>query len=87
MNDPCGRFFIAKDMNGDFVFTITDVWLIAKYIWLLPAKAVVYLFENSPSWARFFEITCSTGESLGGAIFSLFVWGVVLAFISVASDN
>ncbi len=83
MNDYCGRFHFAKDMNGDFVFSISDVWLMIKFIWLLPAKAVVGLMHSTPTWAAFFEIDCSTGESWGGGIFSLFAWFVILALVGV----
>ena len=86
MNDYCERFHIVKDMNGDLVFSISDVWLIIKFIWLLPAKAVVGFAHYQPKMAAFFEIDCSTGESWGGGIFSLFVWFVVLALIGWAQD-
>lgn len=81
MDDYCQRFHIVKDMNGDLVFTISDVWLMIKFIWLLPAKAVAGLMQSSPEWAAFFEIACSTGESWGGGIFSLVGWFVILALV------
>ena len=87
MNDYCARFHIVKDMNGDLVFSISDVWLIIKFIWLLPAKAVVGFSHNVSAWATFFEIDCSTGESWGGGIFSLFVWFVVLGLIGWAANE
>lgn len=84
MNDYCERFHFVKDMNGDLVFSISDVWLIIEFIWLLPAKVVVSLAHNQPKLAAFFEIDCSTGNSWGGGIFSLFVWFVVLGLIGWA---
>ena len=84
MTDYCGRFHIVKDMNGDQVFSISDVWLIVKFLWLLPAKAVVGLSQTFPVLAAFFEINCSTGESWGGGIFSLFGWlAALIVFVSV----
>jgi hypothetical protein len=87
MNEYCGRFFLATDMNGDFLFTISDVWLIAKFIWLLPSKAVVGLLHNSPEIATFFEIGCSTGEGFGGAVFSFFAWFIGLLLIGIAIER
>lgn len=74
LNDHCGRFHIGTDMNGDLVFSISDVWLLVKFIWLLPAKAVVGLAQSVDVLAAFLEIHCSTGESWGGGVFSLFGW-------------
>lgn len=79
MNEFCGRFYLAWDMNGDLAFTISDIWLIAAFVWLLPAKAVVG-FLHSTKLAAFFEISCSTGEGIGGAVFSLFVWFLLISF-------
>ena len=86
MTDYCERFHIVKDMNGDGMFSISDVWLIIKFIWWLPAKAVVYMAQGS-TLAAFFEVTCSTGESWGGGIFSLAAWFFAFVLIAVATDN
>ena len=85
MKDYCERFHFVKDMNGDFVFSISDVWLIVKFIWLLPAKVVMYVVENQPAMATFFEIDCSTGESWGGGFFSLIAWIIVLTIVIFGS--
>ncbi len=87
MNEYCGRFFIVMDMNGDLAFTISDVWLIGKFIWLLPAKVVIGVLHSIPQFAAFFEIGCGTGEGWGGAIFSLFVWFIVYAIAGVAIEG
>lgn len=81
MSDWCGRFYFARDMNGDQIFSISDVWLMIKYVWLLPAKAVIDFVQSNPLSAEFFEVNCSTGESWGGAIFSAFIWFVVLSIV------
>lgn len=83
MTDYCGRFHFVKDMNGDFAFTISDVWLMIKYVWLLPTKAVMAMIESVPKWATFFEISCSTGESWGGGIFALFGWILILVLVGM----
>ncbi len=57
-NDWCERFHFAQDMNGDLVFSISDVWLMTEYVLLLPAKIVVNFVKSKPEWARFFEINC-----------------------------
>jgi hypothetical protein len=81
MKDLCGRFHFAKDMNGDFVFTISDVWLMIKFVWLLPVKAVLALIETDSKWMTFFEVDCSTGESWGGGILAFFGWIAILVLI------
>lgn len=78
MTDSCGRFHFVKDMNGDGVFSISDVWLVIEVIWLLPAKVAVSVAQMSPALTTFLEINCSTGESWGGGIFSLITWYLVL---------
>jgi len=78
MKDYCGLFRFSKDMNADQVFSITDVWLIIKFIWLLPAKIIMFLVHNSPKLSAFFEVDCSTGNSWGGGIFALFGWIVII---------
>lgn len=78
MNDFCGRFHFAKDMNGDLMFTISDIWLMIKFIWLLPAKAIMALIDNSPQLVTFFEATCAMGDSWGGGVLSFFGWLVIL---------
>ena len=87
MTDYCGRFHLVIDMNGDGVFSISDVWLMLKFLWLLPAKVVVSLALAYPGLATFFEINCSTGESWGGGIFSLVAWFFALLLIGLAQNN
>lgn len=87
MTDYCERFHIVKDMNGDGMFTISDVWLIIKFIWLLPTKAVVGMAQNFPTLATFFEINCSMGESWGGGIFSLAAWFFALLLIVLGENS
>ncbi|HXM83544.1 MAG TPA: hypothetical protein VN929_16660 [Burkholderiales bacterium] len=83
MYEYCRRFHFAADMNGDGVFTISDVFLIAKQIWLLPANLIVGTLQEIPIIATFFEMDCSTGQSFGGAIFSLFAWFIIFIVLGV----
>lgn len=73
-------------MNRDSLFTISDVWLILHFIWLLPAKLAIAGLSSIRELATFLELTCATGESWGGAMFSFLVWGIVLLMISVTVD-
>ncbi|TAK90271.1 MAG: hypothetical protein EPO06_09830 [Burkholderiaceae bacterium] len=82
MGDFCGRLYFAQDMNGDGIYSITDIWLLIEFIWLLPAKLMVTLFQSAPAMQRFFEINCDTGESWGGGIFSFFAWALVFILMS-----
>ena len=86
MDEYCGRFFFAKDMNDDLAFTITDLWLMAKFVFLLPAKIVTGLIHNS-ELASFFEVACLTGEGWGGAVFSLFAWVLVFALVGALFEK
>jgi len=78
-------------MNGDGVVSISDVGLLVKQIWLIPSNLVVGFLHENPQLTTFFEIDCSTGQSYGGAIFSLFVWfitfGIVAFWIAAALEN
>lgn len=76
-SDYCGRYYFAEDMNGDGVFTITDVGKIIEFIWFLPAKVGVSALESQPQLASFLEINCNTGTSWGAGIFSFIVWFIV----------
>jgi hypothetical protein len=87
MSDYCGRFYFAKDMNGDFIFTITDVSLMLEFFYLLPAKVAVGMIASVPNLTRFFELDCSTGESWGGGMFSLFVWFVILGIFRAVAEG
>lgn len=87
MHDNCGRFYFAKDMNGDGVFSISDIWLIIHDAWLLPSKATIVLLQQSEDLARFFELSCNTGESWGGGIYSFICWVFVLVLVAVMNQG
>lgn len=81
MKDYCGYFRLAQDMNNDGKFSISDIWQIIEFVWLVPAKGAMYLITNYLPLAEFLEIDCFTGTSWGGGIFSLFVWLLVLVYL------
>jgi len=82
MNDVCGRFHFAWDMNEDAAFSISDVWMVLETIWKIPSNLVAQILQGWPVSANFFEIDCFTGQGSGGAIFSSIVWLIVIGAIS-----
>lgn len=84
----CGRFTFISDMNFDGVFSISDVGLMLKFIIHLPAKTVVWLIEQKPMLASFFEMDCLTGNGWGGStVFSLLAWFIVIALLSLMFED
>lgn len=83
MTDTCYRFGFLGDMNGDMLFTITDVWLLLEVLWLLPSNFIVHV-ASIGAVGRFFEIDCGTGRGLGGMVFSSFAWFVAYVLFSAA---
>lgn len=84
MNDDCGRFYFAEDMNGDGLTTISDALLWLKAAFLLPSNFVAAALQGkqgSSGVAQFFEMDCSTGQGGGGAFFSLLIWIFVLSVV------
>lgn len=82
--DDCGRFFFAVDINRDGSFTITDVWLMAQFVFLLPAKVATWVISGVPWLAHFFEMDCDSGGGWGGALFCLLVWWVLREWLNRA---
>ena len=76
------RFRFVEDINGDFAFSISDVWGMVKLAWLLPSNVVAALLHETNELAAFLEIDCATGQGVGGAMFSLLVWFFVLAMLA-----
>lgn len=79
MYEYCERLRFVTDMNRDGAFTISDVWLLVKTGWLLPSNFwMIALHDIDKTVATFFEIDCSTGQGVGGALFSLLIWGGIV---------
>ena len=83
----CDRFFIAMDMNGDGLTTISDVWGWLQVAFFAPAKVVMLLIEGVRPLASFFEVNCVTGTGLGAAAFSLVAWLFVGAAMSAIAEQ
>jgi hypothetical protein len=61
--------------------------LLIKAVWLLPVKVMMLIVDNNEKLQRFFEATCSTGDSWGAGFFSFFAWiaAFILAVFVIAS--
>lgn len=77
MNDACQRAALAWDMTGDGAYTVTDLWLQLKAVWLIPSNFVADLFR-SDALGVFLELDCQSGAGLMGAIGSGLVWFTLL---------
>jgi hypothetical protein len=86
MDTYCQRFRFVTDMNGDLAFTMSDVWLLIQAAFLLPSTAVASVLHRVDTLSTFFEVDCSTGRGIGGALLSLFVWIVVCTAVLSATD-
>jgi hypothetical protein len=63
-----------RDMNANGAVTITDIGLLLKFFFLLPATSATSVLSEFPTLTNFFEVNCHTGTSWGGAIFSVTIW-------------
>lgn len=82
MNEICQRFAFARDMNGDFAYTISDLWLQFKMAWLLPSNFAASILHDWPQVGSFLEIDCMTGRGAFGWMFSALFWFALLVFVS-----
>jgi hypothetical protein len=80
----CQNILPRADMNGDYLYTISDLWMQIKTVFHMPAKLLVEAIATSPGVAQFLELTCWSGESVFGGVFSLIAWSVVLTVVSTA---
>lgn len=53
--EEAGRWFFARDMNCDGVFTISDVWLWAEWVFFLPGDWLLRVIMKNSETAMFFE--------------------------------
>ena len=87
LNEWCGRFRFAWDMNANGTVTITDIELLLKFFFLLPATCATLVLSAFPALANFFEVNCDTGSKWGGAIFSIIVWSWAVSKIPQVSQQ
>ena len=81
---------IQKDMNGDGVQTISDLWsaLGAAYHW--PGDKIIELVAQAPKNAEFFEIgtqTCGGWVSIGLSTLAWFAILMAMGMVGVLMDR
>lgn len=79
---------LVWDMNGDGIFSISDVWLILKWFGCLPGNFFMDLLLHwMPGVARFFEI--NTGSQYGDAawLISIITWFVIVMLFAQRIDG
>jgi hypothetical protein len=76
------RFQFQRDMNGDYQFTITDVWEMVRYVYYAPGDGMVCLFYGT-EFGRFMEFSSNSLQGLGSGVFSGIVWFVLLVFVLI----
>jgi len=69
-----GRWFIAKDMNCDGVFTISDMGLWLEWAFFLPGDGMLWTLMQLPKIATFLELTPIAYGGWISGIASAVVW-------------
>jgi hypothetical protein len=80
----CQNILPRADMNGDYAYTITDLWLQLKTVFLLPANALVDFMRASPGLGDFLELNCWSGHGFIGGVASTVLWLVAIALVGAA---
>jgi hypothetical protein len=77
----CQNVLPRADMNGDQIYTITDLWFQAKAVWLIPGNVLLEFLASVPGVVRFLELNCHSASGAIGAIVSGFLWGIALTAV------
>lgn len=77
----CQNIFPRVDMNGDYVYTISDLWLQIKTVFFIPARLLVEVLASFPGVARFLELNCWSGESVMGGAVSMLAWFFAIGIV------
>ena len=77
--EAAGRWFIAKDMNCDGLFTISDVGLWAEWAFFLPGDGLLWAIMQSKPLATFLELTPAVYSGWFSGVVSAIIWLIVLA--------
>lgn len=81
------RWFIAKDMNCDGVFTISDVGLWLEWAFFLPGDGLLWaVMRGSPKMATFLEITPADYGGWSMGIISASLW-LLAAFTALVYND
>lgn len=63
---------IGSDINGDGIFTISDLLATLWNLLVLPSKFYVFFLESLTG--NFFELSCSAHEAFGWVVVSILFW-------------
>lgn len=76
------------DANADGIFTVSDIWELAVWLFYWPGNAALSLIEKYvPKIARFFEIDISSQYGGFAVLISIIAWFFILFFISDIIDQ
>ncbi len=80
------RWHLASDMNGDAVFTMTDISILFRYFLYAPGDGLIYFASQSPGATSFFEISPASYYSSGSLVVSIIVWLFALGILGSLSN-
>lgn len=80
---------VAWDANGDGIITISDIWLLVKWLACIPGNSFLDAITTyTPRVATFFEVSDLYQYNSFAWIFSAVVWVFTFAVISSGlTDN
>ena len=101
MATPCkyrqaeeGRWFLEKDMNCDYLFTISDVFMWVEWVFFLPGDGLLWAVMQSERAAIFLELSPNfyggwiSGILSGFGWFSAFIlWVVIMVALEPSQDS
>ena len=85
--EAAGRWFIAKDMNCDGPFTISDVGLWAEWAFFLPGDGLLWAAMQSQQLATFLELTPAAYSGWFSGVVSAIIWLIALAVWGAVGDG
>jgi hypothetical protein len=69
-------------MHGDGVFTISDVWLMVKYVYFAPGDLLILsLMAENPKFAAFLELDASSLYGWKSGVISGIAWLIALSAV------
>ena len=81
-----GRWFIARDMNCDGVFTISDVGLWLKWTFFLPGDGLLWAVMQLSEVAIFLELTPNAYSGWFPGVVSAIAWLVALGIWAAIAE-